>query len=110
MIDWERVEELREEVGEDEFEEVVQLFLEEVEDVVQRLRTTPDPASFEEDLHFLKGSALNLGFADFGRLCQEGESRAASGQAKSVDLAPVIDCFARSREAFLSELSARGAA
>ena len=34
MIDWARVSELRDEVGPEDFEEVLHLFLEEVEDVV----------------------------------------------------------------------------
>jgi HPt (histidine-containing phosphotransfer) domain-containing protein len=106
MIDWDRVHELRAEIGADEFDEVVELFLEEVEGVVSRLRDAPDPARFEEDLHFLKGSALNLGFADLGRLCQAGESAAAAGRAGSVDLAPVLACYDASRGVFLAGLAA----
>ena len=35
MIDWSRVNELRDEVGAEDFEEVVELFLEEVEEVIE---------------------------------------------------------------------------
>ena len=55
MISWERVNELRNEIGAEDFQEVVELFLEEVEEVIERLRQTPDPTSYEADLHFLKG-------------------------------------------------------
>ncbi len=78
MISWERVRELRDEIGEDDFCEVVDLFLEEVEEVLARLRAEPNPASYEADLHFLKGSALNLGFQALGALCRDGEVRAAA--------------------------------
>ena len=44
----------------------------------------------EEDLHFIKSSALNLGFSNLSALCQAGERQAASGEAGGVDLAPVF--------------------
>lgn len=106
MIDWQRVRELRDEVGDDAFAEVVDLFLEEVSEVVDRLRTCPDPDRYEEDLHFLKGSALNLGFDDLGRLCQAGESAAADGRAHEVDLAAVLESYDRSRSHFLARVEA----
>ncbi len=85
MIRWERVNELRDEVGADDFKEVVDLFLEEVEEVIERLRDSPDPTRFEEDFHFLKGSALNLGFGALGRSVPDGRKAARcrrSGQRR----------------------------
>lgn len=105
MIDWSRVRELRDEVGAEEFDEVVELFLEEVDEVVARLRADPDPTKYEEELHFLKGSALNLGFEALGKLCQSGESAAAAGQQDTVILEPILSCYDRSRASFLAELS-----
>ena len=110
MIDWTRVFELREEVGPEDFDEVVALFLDEVEEVITRLRDKPDPVRLEADLHFLKGSALSLGFADFSTLCARGETRAASGQDVSADLPSLLACYAASRAHFLSELPGRLAA
>ena len=110
MIDWARVLELREEVGPEDFDEVVALFLDEVDEVITRLRDSPDPARLEADLHFLKGSALSLGFADFSSLCASGEVRAASGQDISADLAGLLSCYAGSRARFLAELPGRLAA
>src|SRR6056297_3374030 len=97
MIDWARVSELREEVGPEDFDEVVSLFLSEVGEVIARLQTAPDPARLEEDLHFLKGAALNLGFHALAELCQQGESAAAAGRAGTVPLPPVLACHARSQ-------------
>ncbi len=106
MISWKRVDELRLEIGDDGFAEVVELFLDEVEEVVMRLTASPDPASYEQDLHFLKGSAWNLGFADFGALCQDGERRAAGGNAASVDIGAVTDCYSASKAVFIEGLAA----
>ncbi len=108
MIEWSRVETLREEVGDEAFGEVVELFLEEVEQVVTRLRTAPDPSQFEHDLHFLKGSALNLGFTTFSALCEAGEKLASLGQAQSVDIAGILDTYTRSRAEFLAGSGGQG--
>ena len=42
-----------------------------------RLREAPRRRALESDLHFLKGSALNLGLRQAWPLCQSGERRAA---------------------------------
>lgn len=105
LINWAKVGELREEVGAEDFDEVVELFLEEVEETLAQLGA--DGRSVEADLHFLKGSALNLGFADFSELCRAGEAAAAAGQADTVDLDAVATSYGASREAFLSELGER---
>lgn len=104
MIDWKRVDELRREVGNEGFSEVVELFLDEVEQIVLRLRTTPDPSTYEEDLHFLKGSAWNLGFTDFGALCQDGERKAAHGHISAINVSAVLDCYGASKQSFMSGL------
>ena len=101
MIDWDRVNQLREEVGAEDFAEVVELFLEEVEEVTQRLATSPEPERLGDDLHFLKGSALNLGFERFGTLCRDGERLAADGRAEDIDIAPILACYTASRRVFL---------
>ena len=100
MIDWDRVTELRAEVGAEEFAEVVDLFLDEVETTLARLGQTP--GQLEDELHFLKGSAWNLGFREFGALCQDGERRCVAGQEASVDPAAVRASYARSKQAFMA--------
>lgn len=108
MIDWDRVASLREEIGALDFAEVVDMFLTESEEVVQRLIAgRPDP-TLEADLHFLKGSALNLGFSELAALCSAGEKRAAAGLA--VDVPEVADSFVQTRRAFESGLHGNRAA
>ena len=109
MIDWKRVADLRDEIGSEDFEEVLPLFLEEVLGVMDTLRDAPDLSRLEEDMHFLKGAALNLGFEAFTNLCSAGEKAAAAGQASTVNLAEIIDCFEVSRATFDAGL-AQGAA
>lgn len=104
MIHWTRVNELRDEVGAEDFDEVIDLFLEEVEEVIERLRDDVNLAQLEQDLHFLKGSALSLGFSAFSTLCQDGEYKSANGQAASVDLKAIIQSFAQSKLQFASQL------
>lgn len=102
MIDWARVQELKDEIGEDDFAEVAELFIAEFEDVIARLRTHPDPATYEPDLHFLKSSALNLGFSELAALCHDSERLAASGQAALVALGPIFTAYASAKEAFVA--------
>jgi len=100
MIDWTRVNELKEEIGPDDFTEVVEVFLAEMDDVMSRLKTAPDPAQYEADLHFVKSSALNIGFDELSKLCQIGERQAATGAAANVDLAPIFASYDASKHAF----------
>lgn len=101
MIDWERVAQLCDEVGPENFSEVVELFLEEVDEAVSRLGEAADAAALAAALHFLKGSALNLGFARFGRLCHEAEEKAARDNSETVSIGPILACYAESRRVFL---------
>ena len=100
MIDWDRVRELKEEIGEEDFAEVAEMFISEVEEVIHRLRTSPDPGQFEADLHFLKSSALNLGFTELADKCQDGERLAASGAGDQVALPPIFACYEASKGRF----------
>lgn len=99
MIDWARVTELRDEIGAEDFGDVVALFLEEANDVVGKLPGFTDAKSLESGLHFLKGSALNLGFSELARLCQEGERNAAGGLIPG-NVAAVIACYDVSKACF----------
>lgn len=107
MIEWSRVNELRNEIGEEDFAEVVEVFLEEVEEVTDRLSTAADAGALESDLHFLKGSAMNLGFAHFSMLCQHGERMAKAGRAAEIDLPAILQGYQVSKSAFQSELATR---
>ena len=109
MIDWTRVTDLRDEIGADDFDEVVDMFLEEADDVITRISPGDGAKSLEADLHFLKGAALNLGFAEFATLCQDGERRAALGQG-DIDVAAVQYCYAQSKTALTAGILAIRAA
>ncbi len=104
MIDWNRVTQLRDEIGPEDFDEVVEIFLEEVEEEIAELRANPAPETLEAKLHFLKGSALNLGFDDFSKLCMDGELTAARGDASDIDLTHIVETFTSSKTKFLGEL------
>ncbi|MEQ8292319.1 MAG: Hpt domain-containing protein [Roseovarius sp.] len=104
MIDWNRVSELREEVGEDNFDEVIDLFLFEVEDELARLRHCRDAETLAARLHFLKGSALNLGFAAFSDLCQAGETAAGKSAEPETDTDAILTCYDQSKQAFVRGL------
>lgn len=106
-IDWPRVWELRDEIGEAEFGEVVTLFLAESAAMADSLAGVP-PEALEEELHALKGAALNLGFTRLAALCAEGERLAASGRGADVAIAPILATFYRSRQAFRDGLKAQG--
>ena len=110
MIDWARVEELRDEIGADDFGEVVEIFLEEVEEEIAALRAGVGDDALESKLHFLKGSALNLGFRDFSVLCQAGETAAAAGEYGRIDLPRIIATYEASKGEFLTALEDETAA
>lgn len=110
MIDWSRVEELRDEIGAEDFVEVVDIFLEEVEEVIAKITGDVPDRSIEAHLHFLKGSALNLGFQSFSELCQSGETAAAGGDFDAINLGAVVAIYEQSKADFLSQLNERFAA
>jgi HPt (histidine-containing phosphotransfer) domain-containing protein len=99
MIDWERVKELRAEIGAEDFGEVAVMFLEEADEAVGRLSQQLSAKAVEADLHFLKGAALNLGFDALSGLCQDGERRAAAGDT-DIDLEAVRAAYFASKAAF----------
>lgn len=105
MIDWKRVAELREEIGADGFVEVADMFLDEADGAVQALVTGLVAEEVEGQLHFLKGSALNLGLSELAAICQEGERKAAAGQGAAVDTAQVAAIYRASRARLLRGLS-----
>ena len=110
MIDWNRVAELQGEFGIEGFVEVADMFLEEAEQAVRLLVAGMPHEQVEGQLHFLKGSALNLGLTDLAQICQEGERKAAEGRAGEVDLGRIVLVYRRSRQCLLGGLAAGTAA
>jgi HPt (histidine-containing phosphotransfer) domain-containing protein len=105
MIDWKRVEELRAEIGTNGFAEVADMFLEEADQAVRKLSGGLPGDEVEAQLHFLKGSALNLGLADLALICQDGERKAAAGYGALVDLGQVARVYHASRAGLLHGLA-----
>lgn len=101
MINWSRVNELREEVGQEDFDEVVTLFLSEVEERLEEMIIAA--RNSEDDMHFLKGSALNLGFVQLAELCQKGETMASSGSAPTITAEEIIAVYTESKTHFLQQ-------
>ncbi len=97
LINWAKVAELRDDVGAEDFDEVVDLFLLEVEETLAELGKADRSA--EHDLHFLKGSALNLGFTALSELCRIGEESAA----KDADYQPECDAIRTTYDASRAE-------
>lgn len=104
MIDWNHVNELRDDVGADDFGEVVALFLEEVDEIVTRLSTTPDLRLLEADFHAVKGCAQGLGFSAFAQLCQVAERLCSSDQLAEINFDEILRSYRDSRRLFLEQL------
>ena len=104
MIDWARIEELRFEIGEDGVGEVVEIFLEEVEETLTDLGSAQTDEDRAARLHFLKGSALNLGLNALAALC---EATPPGMPMPSTD--EVLACYAASKTALLAGLGRHAA-
>jgi HPt (histidine-containing phosphotransfer) domain-containing protein len=105
MIDWKRVDELRMEIGTDGFAEVADMFLEEADQAVRSLLSGLPAGEIEGQLHFVKGSALNLGLTDLASICQDGERKAAAGYGALVDIGQVAAVYRASRSILLAGIA-----
>ena len=94
MIDWDRVTELREEIGEEDFAEIAAVFLAELEETVDALAGIADDAARRDGYHGLKGAALNLGFETVAALCAAAEAGPADADLPAIATA----CRAASAE------------
>jgi hypothetical protein len=100
VISIDRVQELRSEVGDDDFEEIVALFIAESDAILDQLRAVGSSAEAEALLHALKGSALNLGFDELARLCREGRGAAAGSADWPGRFAELRDIYEQSKVRF----------
>ncbi len=105
MIDWDRVFQLQQEVGEEDFMDLVDIFLEDAGDAIKKLQPHSDEKGLEASLHYLKGCALNLGLKDLADLCQVGEALARQGKGGDVDIAPIVSCYEKSVGEFMSNIN-----
>ncbi len=97
MIDWARVAELRNEVGEEDFDEVVEIFCEEVSEILDQLDLT-EIEKAKTDLHFLKGSAANVGMKRLSDVCADAEHQVSAGRPHDVDLLKLRSAYDASIE------------
>lgn len=92
MIDWDRVTELRDEIGAEDLATVIGMFLDEVAEKLQEVRDGSSKATLSEDMHFLRSSALNIGFFELAKMCSEVEVKADAGDW-NVDIAAISACY-----------------
>ncbi len=100
MIDWTRIDDLKEELGEDDFEEVFEIFLDEVQESVDSLKAAPTGQALEAILHSVKGNAVTVGFSKLAELAGAGEINA--GQGTDVNLLDIATAHDLSKEAYAS--------
>lgn len=105
MLDWTHINRLRQEVGEDSFAEIVDLFFAEVADTFAKVRAN---GATHTDMHFLKGSAANLGFVAFSKTCQIAEHALLAG-SETADIQRVYDSFDASCSVFENGLARKDA-
>lgn len=103
MIDWERVTSLRDEVGEDEFRPLVEMFLDEIEAGLMALGSA-NPVVTWDSLNLLKGCSLNLGLTAFFRICDTWEKLMASGNADQLEIDLLLASYATSKQLLLRDL------
>lgn len=110
MINWDRVRELQRDIGSEEFDEIVAIFIDEVNETAQNLREGETLQTLEMLLHSLKNSALNLGLSDLSEQCQSAEIAARAGQTDAVNLPMILQLLDHSIEQFKAGLPAQTAA
>ncbi len=81
-VDWSRLDELRADIGEEDFADVATLFVAELQETLDRLTSATAIAA---DFHFLRGSAANLGFDALVAACATAEAACTSGTTPDVD-------------------------
>lgn len=101
MIDRDRLNALREDIGEEDFADVASLFVHEIGEKLISLKAAPNAAS-ADDFHFLRGSAVNLGLTAFAEACTMAEGACRAGQP--ADIAGVAAAFAAAMAALAPEL------
>lgn len=96
-VDWDHLNALRDDIGAEDFADVVLLFFSEIGERLDGMRAGSALPS-ADDFHFLRGSAANLGFVDMVRACETAEARCRDGAPP--DLPTVLAAF----EAALAEV------
>lgn len=103
MIDTERLNTLRSEIGDEGLSLLVGVFLDETDQIVEKLQNKA--ADLTAPLHALRGGALNLGLKQLALLCQISEKAATEGESDRIDLGEITHLYKESRAAFLAALA-----
>lgn len=102
MIDWDRIAQLKADIGEDTFPELAPVFLAELQEAMSALSANPSPGAAE--MHFIKGSALTLGFQDVSQQAAAAELGFRQDPNYRADLASLQSAFAAEHAEFLAGL------
>ncbi len=102
MIDWNRVIELREELGPGELSPIIDMFLGEIEARLFALDSRTQHLA--EDLHLLRDLALGIGFTDFCAQCLRAEQQLARGDQTALAPAALRASFGHTKQLFLRDL------
>lgn len=101
MIDFDRLNSLRADIGEEDFADVAFLFVSEIGERLASLRANPG-AAHADDFHFLRGSAANMGFTGMVAACHDAEAACRAGLPP--DIAAVDTAFSASLVAVAPDL------
>ncbi|MBF9059492.1 histidine kinase [Rhodobacterales bacterium HKCCSP123] len=101
MIDRDRLNALRDDIGEEDFADVACLLVSEIGEKLASLQRAPATAT-ADDFHFLRGGALNLGLTAFSEACTLAEGACRAGHPP--DIAGVADAFAAAMTALSTDL------
>ena len=85
MIDWIRIDELRDEVG---------------QEALENLQRADTVITLLDQLHFLQGSALNLGFSNFAAICRNEENSLQKDPSHKVEIDKIYGAFSSSKQQF----------
>lgn len=101
MIDRERLEDLRADIGEEDFADIAFIFVAEITEHLDRLADNPASAT-AGDFHFLRGSAANMGFVAMVEACRRAETACLDGAPP--DIGTVAARFSESLAAIASDI------
>lgn len=105
MLDRDMIKALKADVGDTAFDEIIDLFLQEIDPKIDELRRGEVPDA--TDLHFLRSGALNVGLCDFAEACATGEKIAEAGRQDEIDLPSLLHAYDLARSALMEEFTSK---
>ena len=102
MIDWEQVATLQTAVGRDDFSTIMCVFFKEVEEANAQLTMDVTTDQFRDILHFVKGSALSVGFVELSEQCAQAEGDFTGSHQITSIWKEILTSYEKSKEHFLS--------